>query len=71
MKAMDTNPIRSRPPNRFIESFKKYDRTSKGFITLEDIKEMTRTLNEDTDEEMMQLMIERASKNQDKKLTFS
>jgi hypothetical protein len=32
---------------------------------------MTRTLNEDTDEEMMQLMIERASKNQDKKLTFS
>lgn len=71
MKAMDTKPYKKQTAKQIHKIFKKYDRTSKGFITLEDIKEMTRTLNEDTDEEMMQLMIERASKNQDKKLTFS
>lgn len=47
---MDSKPFKKETKKQIYHVFKKYDRTNKNEITLEDLKEMTRTLNEDVDE---------------------
>ena len=51
-------------------AFKKYDRKGKGYITLADLKEMSKLLGENDDEEMLTLMMTRASKTNATRISY-
>jgi Ca2+-binding EF-hand superfamily protein len=70
MKAMKSKPYEKERKRDIQHVFKKYDRSNKGYINLQDLREMTHTLNEPLDEEMMRLMIERASRTHGDKMYF-
>lgn len=53
-----------------MQVFKKYDRDGKGYITLEDIKEINRQLKENMDDDTMRQMLEKADSNRDGKMSF-
>ena len=50
--------------------FKKYDRTNKGYIDMNDIREINRHIKENLDEETLNLMLEKADGNNDGRVTF-
>ncbi len=67
---MDTKPYLNERKKDIMQVFKKYDKENKGYINLDDIKEINRQLKESTDEETMRLMVEKADSNRDGKITF-
>lgn len=69
MKAMDSKPYEKEKKKDIFHIFKKYDRANKGYINMQDLKEK-RDLEIEIDEEMMKLMIERASKGNGDKIKF-
>lgn len=50
--------------------FKKYDRTNKGYIDMNDMREVNRLVKENLDEETMRYMLEKADSNNDGKVSF-
>ena len=50
--------------------FKKYDRTNKGFIDMNDLKEVNRFVKENLDEETLKLMMQKYAKKRQGKITF-
>ena len=58
MNAMDTKPYLNERKKDIMQVFKKYDRDGKGYITLEDIKEINRQLKENMDEDTMRQMLD-------------
>jgi centrin-1 len=57
MKAMDSKPYEKERKKDIYRIFKKYDRTNKGYINLKDLKEISKEVQEEVDEETMKLMI--------------
>lgn len=57
MKAMNSKPYEKERKKDIYRIFKKYDRTNKGYISLNDLKDINKELQEDIDEETMKLMI--------------
>lgn len=70
MNAMDTKPYLNERKKDIMQVFKKYDRDGKGYITLEDIKEINRQLKENMDEDTMRQMLEKADSNRDGRMSF-
>lgn len=70
MKAMDTKPYLNETKKDIGAIFKKYDRTNKGFLNLEDLREINRHTKENLDEETLRLMLEKADSNKDDKISF-
>lgn len=70
MNAMDTKPYLNERKKDIMQVFKKYDREGKGYITLEDIKEINRQLKENIDEDTMRQMLEKADSNRDGRMSF-
>lgn len=61
MEAMTSQPKDKVRDRQVQHIFKKYDKKGKGYITLAELKEMGKVLNEkDDDEEMLKLMIKHA-----------
>jgi len=50
MKAMDTKPYINETKKEIGAIFKKYDRTNKGHIDINDLREINRHLKENVDE---------------------
>lgn len=70
MTAMSTKPIQNESRKEIASIFKKYDRTGKGYIDLEDLRDVNRHVKENLDEETLQLMLKRADSNFDNKISF-
>ena len=50
--------------------FRKYDRTGKGYINMDDIKDVNRHVKEQLDDDTLQMMLKQADSNNDGKVTF-
>lgn len=50
MKAMDTKPCINETKKDIMTIFKKYDRFSKGYLVIDDLREIIRLNKEDLDE---------------------
>lgn len=50
--------------------FKKYDRTNKNYIDINDLREVNRHIKENLDDETLKLMLEKADSNQDGRISF-
>lgn len=70
MTAMATKPIQNESRKEIATIFKKYDRSGKGYIDLEDLRDVNRHVKENLDEETLQLMLKRADSNFDNKISF-
>lgn len=70
MNAMDTRPFLNERKKDIMQVFKKYDRDNKGFIHLEDLREINRQLKEGLDDDTVRSMLEKADSNRDGKITF-
>lgn len=70
MNAMDTKPYLNERKKDIMQVFKKYDRDNKGYIHLEDLREVNRQLKENLDDDTIRHMLERADSNRDGKITF-
>lgn len=70
MNAMDTRPFLNERKKDIMGVFRKYDRENKGYIHLDDLREVNRQLKENLDEETIQGMLEKADSNRDGKITF-
>lgn len=70
MNAMDTKPYLNERKKDIMQVFKKYDREGKGYINMEDIKEINRQLKENLDEDTMRQMLEKADSNRDGRMSF-
>jgi Ca2+-binding EF-hand superfamily protein len=70
MNAMDTRPYLNERKKDIMQVFKKYDRENKGFIHLEDLREVNRQLKENLDDDIIRSMLEKADSNRDGKITF-
>ena len=70
MQAMGTKPYLNETKKEIAAVFKKYDRTNKGYIDLNDIREINRHIKENLDEETMRLMLEKADSNNDGRISF-
>ena len=70
MKAMDTKPYLNETKKDIGAIFKKYDRANKGYLNLEDLREINRHTKENLDEETLRLMLEKADSNRDDKISF-
>jgi len=54
---MDSKPYEKERKKDIYRIFKKYDRANKGYINLKDLKEISKEVQEEVDEETMKLMI--------------
>ena len=70
MNAMDTKPYLTERKKDIMQVFKKYDRDNKGYIHLEDLREINRQLKENLDDDTIRSMLEKADSNRDGKITF-
>lgn len=70
MKAMDTKPYLNETKKEIGAIFKKYDRNNKGYLNLEDLKQINDHVKENVDEETLALMLEKADSNNDGKISF-
>lgn len=70
MKAMGIQPRLNESKKEIAAVFKKYDRTNKGFIEMNDIREINKHIKENLDEETLKLMLEKADSNSDGRITF-
>lgn len=50
--------------------FRKYDRTNKGYLNIDDLMEINNHIKENLDEETLKLMLEKADGNNDGKISF-
>jgi Ca2+-binding EF-hand superfamily protein len=57
MTAMHTKPYVNESKKDIMAVFKKYDRSNKGHLNLDDIKEMNNHIKGNLDEESMRLMV--------------
>ncbi len=70
MRAMDTKPFINETKKQIAAIFKKYDRSNKGYIDLNDTREINRHLKENVDEAMLELMVQKADSNKDGRISF-
>ena len=70
MQAMSTKPYLNETKKEIGAIFKKYDRANKGYIDLNDLREINRHIKENLDEETMKLMLEKADSNNDGRISF-
>ena len=70
MQAMGTKPYLNETKKEIATVFKKYDRTNKGYIDMNDMREINRHIKENLDEETMRLMLEKADSNNDGRISF-
>jgi Ca2+-binding EF-hand superfamily protein len=70
MKAMDTKPYLNESKKEIGAIFKKYDRNNKGYLTMDDLKQINDHVKENVDEETLALMLEKADSNNDGKISF-
>jgi centrin-1 len=70
MNAMDTRPFLNERKKDIMGVFRKYDRENKGYIHLEDLREVNRQLKENLDDDTIRQMLEKADSNRDGKITF-
>lgn len=70
MNAMDTRPYVSESKKDIMQVFRKYDRDNKGYIDLQDFRDVNRQLKENLDEDTIKSMLEKADSNRDGKISF-
>lgn len=70
MKAMGTKPYLNETKRDINSLFKKYDRTNKGFIDINDLREVNRYVKENLDDETLKLMLAKCDSNGDGKISF-
>lgn len=70
MNAMDTRPYVNESKKDIMQVFKKYDRDNKGYIHLQDFRDVNRQLKENLDEDTIKSMLEKADSNRDGKISF-
>lgn len=70
MNAMDTKPYINERKKDIQQVFKKYDRDNKGYINLDDLREVNRQLKENFDDQIIRSMLEKADSNRDGKISF-
>ena len=67
---MGTKPYLNETKKEVGAIFKKYDRTNKGYLDINDIREINRHIKENLDEETLKLMLEKADSNSDGRISF-
>lgn len=70
MNAMEMKPRQNEARKEIGMIFRKYDRTGKGYIDLEDMKDINRHVKEQLDDETLQLMLKQADSDSDGRITF-
>jgi len=70
MKAMDTQPYLNETKKEIGSIFKKYDRHNKGYLNIDDLKQINSHVKENLDEETLGMMLDKADSNTDGKISF-
>ncbi len=70
MKAMASKPIANETRKEIATIFKKYDRTGKGHIDLNDLRDINRHVKENLDEETLLMMLKHAAPTNSDKISF-
>ena len=70
MKAMGTKPYINESKKEITAIFKKYDRTNKGYVDIDDIREINRQVKQNMDDETIRMMLEKADSNNDGRISF-
>jgi Ca2+-binding EF-hand superfamily protein len=70
MEAMKTKPLYNETKKDIAAIFRRYDRNGKGYIDLEDLREVNRHVKENLDDETLKMILKKADSNLDNKITF-
>jgi Ca2+-binding EF-hand superfamily protein len=70
MEAMKTKPLYNETKKDIAAIFKRYDRNGKGYIDMEDLREVNRHVKENLDDETLKMILKKADSNLDNKITF-
>lgn len=70
MQAMGSKPYLNETKKEVGGIFKKYDRGNKGYVDMNDLREINRQIKENLDDETLRLMLEKADSNNDGRVTF-
>lgn len=70
MFAMEMKPRTNETRKEIATIFRKYDRAGKGFIDLQDMKDINRHVKEQLDDDTLLLMLRHADSNNDGRISF-
>ena len=70
MRAMACKPYLNENRKLITTIFKKYDMTNKGYIDINDMREINRHVKENLDDETLKLMVKKCDSNNDGKISF-
>ncbi|KAM3137287.1 hypothetical protein pb186bvf_010657 [Paramecium bursaria] len=70
LKIVNPNKVLKEKKDTIRRVYRKYDKQNKGFITLEDLRQVVKDFQEEIDEDQLAEIFKRTDSNQDGKLTF-
>lgn len=70
MQAMKTKPLHNESKKDIAAIFRQYDRSGKGYIDMEDLREVNRHVKENLDDETLKLILKKADSDMDDKISF-
>lgn len=70
LQAIAAKPYLNQNKKQIASVFKKYDRSNKNYIDINDLREINRHVKQNLDEQTLKMMLEKADSNKDGRISF-